>query len=202
LPQWRGADPISFSILSGQCKTGVSLMLLVEAMDEGQILSFVECTIQKNDTTPTLTNTLIELSDELLKEIIPRYVEGNVKPISQAQAEALHGCEKSYSRKLTKEDAKIDWGKSATQIEREIRAFLGWPRSKTSLCGKDITITQASVVATSPSGTPSDVIVTHHKELGIICGQGTLVIKKMILAGKKEMSGEAFLAGHRAKLGL
>src|SRR5262249_45964550 len=132
LPQWRGADPITFSILSGQKQTGVSLMLLVAAMDEGPLLSQGVYDIEPDETTPSLTDSLIKLSHALLVDALPRYAAGDITARSQEVVAQMMGIptEPSYSRKLTKEDGIIDWKKPAEQIEREIRAFADWPKSR------------------------------------------------------------------------
>jgi methionyl-tRNA formyltransferase len=188
LPDLRGADPITFAILSGQTMTGVSLMLLVEAMDEGPLIAYGEQPLSGKETTPQLTEQLINLSDALLKDMIPHYRKNK-----QAVAQTITGRAVSYSRKLTKEDGIIDWSKPAEQIEREIRAFIEWPKSRTTLAGKDIVITKAHVV--SASGSPGEV-VPQNKNLVVACGQQALAIDRLKPAGKPEMTSEAFLAGH------
>ena len=193
LPQWRGADPISFAILSGQPTTGVSLMLLDEGMDTGKILVTRSIPIFPDDTTPSLTAKLIDLSDSLLAEYVPHYVNGDQPPRSQS-----HPDRATYSRKLTKEDGIIDWSKPAAVIEREIRAFIEWPKSRTTLGNKDVIITKAHAVLGQPSdGEPGDInIADGGKELGIVTGSGTLWIDELKPAGKKEMPTQAFLAGY------
>lgn len=189
LPEWRGADPISFAILSGQKTTGVSLMLLDEGMDTGKILVTKSLPISVDETTPTLTDKLIVLSDELLNTIIPRYIAGEVTARSQS-----HPDRATYSRKLTKEDGLIDWSKPAQTIEREIRAFIDWPKSRTELAGKEVTLTSAHVV--EGSGKPGDISATNN-QLVVQCGQDALSIDSLKPAGKKEMPAKAFLAGYR-----
>lgn len=194
LPEWRGADPITFAVLSGQEKTGVSLMLLVEKMDEGPLLAFGEYELPKDITTPVLTEHLINFSDGLLEKTLPGYLSGDIsKPAPQTITERAI----SYSRKLTKEDGKIDWGKSALQIDREVRAFLGWPGSFTELAGKPVIITKAHV--TTEAG-KSGTVLLKDKGMIVHCGVQSLAIDTLKPAGKKEMSGYAFVAGHRDKL--
>lgn len=199
LPEWRGADPITFSILSGQKQTGVSLMLIVEKMDEGPILSFGVQDLTDTITTPELTDTLIYLSDALLRDVLPEYLDGKMEGISQEQAAALinHSATPSYSRKLTKADGIIDWNKPATQLEREIRAFTGWPQSRTELAGKEVVITKAHVVDQTLK--PGQTLV-EAKQLIIGTGEQSLAIDKLKPAGKAEMTVEGFLAGYKDKL--
>lgn len=190
LPQWRGADPISFSILSGQPKTGVSLMMIDQGMDTGKILTQKSTTIDADETTPSLTNKLINLSDDLLQEYIPRYANGEVTPRRQP-----HPDRATYSRKLTKQDGILDFNKSAEVLEREVRAFIDWPKSRTAIGGKDVIITQTSVDLTK-SGPAGTVFKTSDKKIGIHTRQGALIIEALKPAGKKEMPVKAFLAGY------
>src|SRR5581483_3005092 len=99
LPKWRGADPISFAILNGDSETGVSLMLIVEALDEGPLLAQERVPIASDTNTPALTEKLIRLSDKLLAETLVPYLGGQLKPWPQDNSIAP-----TYSRKLTKDD--------------------------------------------------------------------------------------------------
>ncbi|HSW66674.1 MAG TPA: methionyl-tRNA formyltransferase [Bacillota bacterium] len=196
LPEWRGADPITFSILSGQQRTGVSLMLLVPAMDEGPILSNTSFDIPSTMTTPELTKELINESNQALHHVIPLYLNNEAKSASQAAtAQALNrSTEPTYSRKLTKQDGEIDWRKPAERLEREIRAYIEWPKSKATFDDTEVTITKATVVYFSgPAGTTA---VTHKHPI-VYCGENALQLDRLKPAGKKEMTGQEFLAGYR-----
>ena len=189
LPEWRGADPITFSILSGQAQTGVSLMLLVQKMDEGPLLGQSTLPISAQTTAPGLTAELVKLSHQLLAENVPKYMEGDIKPATQDSSHPP-----TYSRKLTKEDGKIDWQKPAAQIEREIRAFAAWPKSYTNYQGLDIIVTAAHVV--NETGTPGTTAL-HDKTIVFYTSKQALAIDKLKPAGKGEMTSAAFIAGHR-----
>lgn len=188
LPEWRGADPITFAILSGQKITGVSLMMLVQAMDEGPLLGYGVYEMADDETAPHLTEELIKLSHALLVGIVPDYLRGGV--VAQPQTSEI---EPTYSRKITKEDGVINWHKSAKQLDREIRGFLEWPKSRTTLAGRDVVITRAHVV--DGSGEPGSIL--PGKSLVIACGKDALEIDGIKPSGKKEMTGQAFLAGYR-----
>ncbi|HUD05864.1 MAG TPA: methionyl-tRNA formyltransferase [Candidatus Saccharimonadales bacterium] len=192
LPEWRGADPITFSILSGQLETGVSLMLINEKMDDGLLLAQSEYKIPPDYTTPELTDKLIKLSNKLIKASLRKYLAGKLKPYPQDLT-----IPPSYSRKLTKDDGRIDWQKPARQIEREIRAYIDWPRSYTSLGGKQIIITKAAVsgrVLDKPAG----VFVVSAKQLLVQTGENSLDILEIKPAGKPAMAAESFIAGYKA----
>lgn len=119
LPHLRGADPITWAIANGDNKTGVSLMLIDDGMDTGDLLTQKNHHLSNTETTTQLTESVIQLSDELIRNYVPRYLKGEIQPRSQP-----HPDRATYSRKLTKQDGIIDWQKPAIQIERDIRAFI------------------------------------------------------------------------------
>jgi len=180
LPEWRGADPITFALLSGQPTTGVSLMLINSKMDEGPLLDQQPYTIPENATIGSLTQALIELSNTLLIADIPQYLSGKLKPHPQSTAQP------TFSRKITKEDGSIDWHKPAVTIEREVRAYQGWPKSYTSLFGHQVIVTRARVARTQEDGA-----------LVVACQPGYLEILELIAPSGRKMSGDAFLRGYR-----
>lgn len=190
LPRWRGADPISFSILNGDQETGVSIMVIVDRLDEGDLLIQAKHSITSETTTPSLTNDLIQLSHKLLVASLPEYLDGTLTPFPQANEKP------TYSHKLTKKDGVLDWNKPALQLDREIRAYLGWPRSRTSIAGIDIIITKAH--PEPKSGAPG-TLSTDNNTLAVYCNPGHLVIDMLIPAGKKEMPARAFLNGYNIR---
>lgn len=194
LPQWRGADPITFAILSGQQKTGVSLMVIDEGMDTGNLLGQKSLTIEEHETTDTLTEKLIVLSDKMLQTTIPSYLEGTLKPHRQP-----HPDRATYSRKITKLDGEIDWTKPASQIEREVRAFNVWPKSHAKIADKDVSVLRAST-AHDALGKPGTVTITDDKKIRVSTSEGSLIIEELKPAGKNAMTSAAFLAGNRSKL--
>ena len=169
-------------------------MLLVEAMDEGPLLAQSAYSIPTDATTPSLTEALIYISDKMLKEVVPRYLSGHASPKSQAEASMLDLHDTSYSRRLTKEDGRIDWTKPAVALEREVRAFLDWPKSTTEFGHKEVIITKASVL--QADGEPGQVII-KDKKLVVCCARNALQILRLKPAGKAEMDAQAFLAGYR-----
>lgn len=187
LPKWRGADPITYSILKGDSETGVTLMLIVQKLDEGPMLAQQALPLPSDITTPVLTDQLITLSDTLLKSTLPAYMTGSIEPQPQPDEGA------TYSSKLTKEDGNIDWHTPAVEIERQIRAFIEWPKSRTAIGDRDIVITAAHVI--DGNGTPG-VIWLEGRQLGMHTSEGILVIDQLIPAGKKPMSGSDFLLGY------
>ena len=196
LPEWRGADPITFSILSGQSQTGVSLMLIVEALDEGDLLAQENLLIAPHATGDSLTHDLVTLSNDMLTRFVPLYQAGKLQPYPQDSSIIA-----TYSRKLTKEDGRLDWSKPATQLEREIRAFAAWPKSVATLGDLEVVVTKAHVEA-SPGGTPGSLVSDGKKTLGVATTEGVLALDEVKPAGKGVMSVAGFLAGYKNRLPL
>ncbi|MFT4532374.1 MAG: methionyl-tRNA formyltransferase [Candidatus Saccharimonadales bacterium] len=211
LPELRGPDPISFAILEGKETTGVSLMMLVKAMDEGPILATGLHPLDGTETGPSLTKSLVNLSHSLLKNTVPAYINNlpdaasGVIPAPQSQEKLCSLLNKeykpTYTRKLTKQDGEIDWTKPAVQIEREVRGYAGWPKSRTAINSIDCVVTCASVLNENSTGEPGSLFF-HNKKLAIVCGENALVIEAIKPAGKKEMDSIGFLNGYRNRLGI
>lgn len=183
LPQWRGADPITFSLLSGQEKTGVSLMVIEPTLDTGKLITqkVLQAPLSQ-ETTPTLTDKLVALSNQLLEEYLPRYIDGEITPKNQPHPDRV-----TYSRKLTKADSLLDFKKSAPELEREVRAFAGWPKSRTQVFNQDVIVTKAHV-SSSPK-----------TKLDILCGDGQyLSIDELIGPSGRKMDAKSFLNGYAA----
>lgn len=200
LPEWRGADPITFSILSGQKRTGVSLMLLVEKMDEGPLLAQAPYDIGPKETTPSLTEALIDLSYRQLAAVLPLYFSGETQAMPQEVVTMADSSLATYSRKLTKDDGVLDFTKPAAVLEREVRAFAEWPKSRTVIAGKDVVVTGAHVAEEGSIGLGASAGVgkayVDSKQLCIATSDGVLVIDTLKPAGKPDMPASAFLAGY------
>lgn len=182
LPEWRGADPITFSILAGRPETaGVSLMIINEKLDEGALIAQEPFDLPPIITTPELTDVLVLLSNNMLIEKLPPYMAGEIKPYPQPDTPA------TYSRKLTKEDGVLDTSKPADQLEREIRAFAGWPKSKLNIFGHNPVIKKARVAKDSTDGA-----------LVIACGNATfLEILELTAPSGRNVSGADFIRGYK-----
>ncbi len=194
LPLYRGTTPIEQAILDGVPKTGVSIMRLTAGMDEGPIYKQKTVHLTGQETKQELTEHLQLLGAELLAEVLPGIADGSLNPHAQP-----HPDRATYSRKLVKEDGLIDWTKPAEQLAREVRAYGGWPQSRTQLGNKEVIVTDAYMVPSQPADSkPGDIEVV--KQAGIIMvstGNGSLCIQKLKPVGKPEMSVKAFLAGHK-----
>ncbi len=193
LPQWRGADPITYALLSGQSKTGVSIMRIDEGLDTGPLLTTSELDITETDTNQSLTKKLILTSDALLKNTLPAYADG-----SQSVYEQPHRIA-TYSQKLTKSSGVLLPERTASELARQVRAFSGWPGSRLLYKGMWLTVTQAEP---STVRTPLGELSVVNKLLYFGCADGSLCIHELQPAGKKSMSAAAFINGYAQKLSL
>src|SRR3989344_5875133 len=167
LPKYRGLSPVQAALLNGDQETGVSIIVLDEKMDHGPILAVERLSMQKNYTYSELHNMLAELGGNLLIRTIPLWAEGKIQAKAQDEARA------TYTKMITWKDGRIDWGKPAEYIERQIRAFNPEPGTYTFYREQVLKIRKAEL------------------------RDNKLVMREVQLAGKKPMSFEDFLRGHQ-----
>jgi methionyl-tRNA formyltransferase len=187
LPEWRGADPITYCLLSGQKQTGVSLMLIEEGLDTGPLIAQQQISIEANDDNASLTNKLIKLSNQLLINNIERYLAKTVNAYPQKSLPI------TYSKKISKDDKAINTTKPAYVIEREIRAYKTWPRSVIKLKSYEVIVTKATV---SDKILNIGNVVVENKRIFVGCRVGSLELIELQLPGKKPMSSESFINGY------
>lgn len=188
LPLYRGTTPIESAILGGDTMTGVSVMALASKMDAGNIYASEEHELYGHESKQEIYDALSTKGAGLLIEALPSILDGSNQGVPQDDDEA------TFTKMITKGDGWINWNLPATVIERQIRAFAGWPGSRTELGNYELTITQAKVV--DESGEPGDYRVEDN-ELVVTCHEGALLIEKLKPAGKSEMPTGAFLAGNQ-----
>ncbi len=151
LPQWRGASPIQSAILAGDEKTGITIMLINEKMDEGDIFAISNLpglakrsgagkSQISNLNYKELEEKLSGLGARLLTETIPKWISGKIKPRKQDHSKA------TYCKKITKEDGLINFAEEPPEIiERKIRAFTPWPGAYIFIDGKRLIIIQTEL---------------------------------------------------------
>ena len=194
LPKYRGASPIQTAILNNEQETGVTIMLINEKMDEGDILAQVKIKIDTTETFTTLHDKFALLGANLLLEILPQYLGGQIKPQPQDDSQA------TYCQLITKEMGKINWRKSAQEIDRQIRAFTPWPGAFTFWNGKQLKISAVMVSTVEPSAEIGKVF-KFNDGIGIKCGKGVLEIIELQLESKKTMNFKEFLNGNPQIIG-
>jgi methionyl-tRNA formyltransferase len=187
LPRWRGAAPIQRAIWAGDQQTGVTIMQMDEGLDTGDMLHISRCPIDNTETSASLYTKLAELGPDALIDTINRLANGEITPEPQNDTDA------NYAKKLSKDEANIDWSMDAEQIERNIRAFNPWPVCFTQMSGNTVKIYQANVV--EQSGAAGTVLTSDKNGIVVACGKHALSISELQPQGKKPMAINDFLNG-------
>lgn len=197
LPRHRGSSPVAASILAGDEFTGVSIMLMKKGLDTGPILAQAQIPVSDIDNTSSLTIKLSLIAAQLLLEVLPLWLKGEITPRLQDKTKA------SYQGEFSKQDGEIDWNLPATGIWRRVRAFYPWPGCYTKWHGKQIKILESIPVTSTATTNPGEVVAIKQgrARLGISTGEGVLGVFKLQLEGKRAMSTDDFLRGQRNLLG-
>lgn len=189
LPKWRGAAPIQRSIWAGDEYAGVTIMQMDIGLDTGDMLLKAQIKIAEQDTSASLYNKLAELGPQALVDCIQQIEAGT------AEAEAQDDNQASYAKKLSKEEALIDWQLPAVQLERNIRAFNPWPMAFFNCNEQAIKVHKAQVLAT-PQHLPAGTIVQADKSgIDVQTSEGILRLLELQLPGKKPLAVADILNG-------
>ncbi len=192
LPRWRGAAPIQRAILAGDRETGICLMKMDAGLDTGDVLDCVRISIARDDTAGTLHDRLIEAGRPLLLDGLARL------PELLAQARPQDDSQATYADKIVAAEAELDWFRPAEELARAIRAFDPVPGAFSTLNGQRIKIWSASWC--SESGQPGRIIRADERGLLVACGNSSLLITRLQLAGKKPLTVSELMHGHAALL--
>ncbi|MDP6880329.1 MAG: methionyl-tRNA formyltransferase, partial [Alteromonas macleodii] len=166
LPKWRGAAPIQRSIWAGDAETGVTIMQMDEGLDTGDMLHIATLPITSEDTSATLYEKLAELGPQALVEVVNEF--DRYTPTKQDDSQA------TYAKKLSKEEALINWADDAEQIERNIRAFNPWPVAWMQVEDQNVKVWSAGVVPLNKDVTPGTVIGANKEGITIATGRDAL----------------------------
>ena len=192
LPKWRGAAPIQRACWAGDSETGITIMQMDAGLDTGDMLYKLTCPIESSDTSATLYEKLAKLGPQALLETLTLINQGKIKPEKQQQSQA------TYAEKLSKQEAKLDWNLSATQLERCVRAFNPWPVSYFEVNDEPIKVWQAQVMATQHNQPVGTILQADKKGICIATSDGSLNMTILQPAGKKPMSAQDLLNSRKS----
>ena len=188
LPRWRGAAPIQRAIQAGDALTGVTIMAMDVGLDTGAMLLKEALPIQADDTAQTLHDKLAEQGARLIVTALAELEQGRLAGEKQDDAQAC------YAAKLTKEEAFLDWRHSATELDRQVRAYHPFPVAQARIHGETWRIWQARPV--TGDGSPGHVLAADKNGILVACGSGALCITELQKAGGKRLRAVDFLAGN------
>lgn len=191
LPAWRGAAPVTASILHGDRETGVTCFVLDAGMDTGPVLVTRTTRIAPTETSGELTGRLAELGAPLLVDAVVGLVDGTLQPQPQDDARA------TYARKIAPADARIDWSLPAEQVQRVVRAYNPVPGAHTTFRDARLKVHRAQIVP--GDGAPGAVVGIDDRTGApvVACGSEALRLEEVQPAGKRAMSGAAFVNGYQ-----
>jgi methionyl-tRNA formyltransferase len=191
LPAWRGAAPVQATILHGDRLTGVTCFVLDEGMDTGPVLLTRSTKVGPTETAGELTSRLATLGAPLLVEAMVGLVDGTLEPVPQDDAAA------TYAAKISPRDAILDWSAAAEHLERCVRAYQPVPGAHTTLAGDRLKVHAARVVP--GRGEPGTIVVIDDRTGApvVACGREALRLDEVQPAGKRRMSGAAFVNGYQ-----
>jgi methionyl-tRNA formyltransferase len=183
LPRWRGAAPVQRAVMAGDAETGVMVMRMDEGLDTGPVLMAERVRVGRK-TSGELSAELSRLGADLMVRALGALERGGIAPQPQPQESV------TYAKKILKEEARIDWTKSAVEIDCHIRGLSPFPGAFTQANGERLKILYAEPV--NGSGKPGTLL---DDELTVACGEGALRLIKVQRAGKSVMSAAELLKG-------
>jgi len=193
LPRFRGAAPIQWAIAAGDEKSGVCLMQMDAGMDTGAVIDRAELPIAPEDTSASLHDKLSELGGEVLKRSLVRYVDGALQAVPQPSEGVV------MAPMIKKEDGRLDWSRSARELERRLRAFTPWPGAFCTFDGGLLKVARAAVG--TGAGEPGTVLAASAEGVEVACAEGSLKLLTLQPEGKRAMTAQEFLSGRKVVVG-
>jgi methionyl-tRNA formyltransferase len=191
LPKYRGAAPIHWAIANGETVTGNTTMRINAGMDTGEILLQQEMAIGPAETSPELGTRLAEAGARLMAETLRRLMNGELE--GRAQNHALA----TLAPMLKREDGRIAWARTATEIYNRMRAFAPWPGAYTEFRGQTCHLVGEAVPSESSPAAPGSLVV-RKDGLRVVCGEGSLLeVLSVKQEGRKLVTVAEFLRGAR-----
>jgi len=181
LPRWRGAAPIQAAILAGDTETGITIMRMDEGLDTGPMLMHQAIPIGPRTTTPALHDALSSLGATLIIRAL-----ADLPPATKQPQEGV-----TYAAKLTRDDGKLDFARSAAVLDRQVRALTPWPGTFAQFAGETLKIIEAE--PTNAQATAPCAIL--DPAFTVACGEGALRLLRVQRPGRPAMAGDAFLRG-------
>ena len=192
LPRWRGAAPIQRAVMAGDAETGVMVMQMEEGLDTGPVLMAERVPVGRK-TSGELAGELSRLGADLMVRALGALERGGVTPVVQS-ADGV-----TYAKKILKDEARIDWTKSAAEIDCLVRGISPFPGAWTEVNGERLKVLYAEPVfdlsAASGGGGHDAPGTALDDALTIACGSGALKLRKVQRAGGKAMDADALLKG-------
>lgn len=191
LPAYRGAAPINWVLINSETETGITIMLLDEGMDTGDIIIQEAIPILPDENALTLHDRLAQLGAQLLGKALDMLKSNSWNPVPQNHTMA------TYAPMLKKQDGLIHWASDSKRIANQVRGLTPWPGCFTYLNGKLLKVYRTEVVEKEIGSPPGQIVSVSRQGIEVATGKGSLLLKEVQLEGKKKMSVEDFLKGQQ-----
>ncbi len=196
LPRWRGAAPIQRALLAGDSATGVTIMRMDAGLDTGPMIDVVPVPIAARETAGTLTTKLAAAGAAAIVAVLERLARDGALASAPQPMDGI-----TYAAKIGRDDAALDWARSAVELDRAVRAFDPIPGAFTLFDGQPVKIWTAEPGSREAAAAPGTVIAVSPAGVDIACSEGSLRVKTLQPAGGKRMSAAAFAAGRALAIG-
>ncbi len=193
LPRFRGAAPIQRAVMAGDKESGVTSMYMDKGLDTGDMILKAKVPIGEDMTAGMLHDKLAVLGGRILIETIERFKRGDFSAEKQNDAEAC------YAGMLTKAEGEINWNSTSEEIYNKVRGLNPWPMAYSVLGGKRFVVDMVRL--SSGSGAPGQVLNADNSGITVACGSGAVKIENVKFEGKKKMTAEEYLRGHKIQPG-
>jgi methionyl-tRNA formyltransferase len=191
LPKYRGAAPIHYAVMNGEKETGVTIIYMNEKMDEGDILLSEKTYIQPEETTGMLHDRLAPIGAQVLLNSLVLLAEGKAPRLAQDSTQA------TYAPSLKREQCRIQWNKTASEVVNQIRGLSPWPSAETLWGGLQLKVYSASPSQLQTMGEAFGRVMAIDKEgITVAAAIGGVLLKEVQPPGKRKMSAYDFTLGH------
>jgi methionyl-tRNA formyltransferase len=190
LPALRGATPVEGALASGWTRTGVSLQQVVRRLDAGPLHAVEFLEVAPEEGRAALRARLGELAGRMATTVLPEILAGRSVPRPQEEAAA------TFTRRLTRADAALDFREAAATLAARLRALEGWPGSTFEHAGVVLKVGAAVAQPGVAPGAPGTILAADRSGVRVACGEGVLVLTRLQRPGGKMLPVGEFLSGH------
>lgn len=195
LPKLRGASPVQTALINNEKVTGVTLMEMVAAMDAGRMYGKKEVTIEEDDNATSLFKKISEAAKDLVLELLPKYVNGELEGIPQNEEEV------TFCSLIKPEQEKLDLSKDILEVYGYIRGLSDEPGAYLYLDNQKLKIFKAKIANDLVTAEVGTIVQADKRGLLLQCQNGQLAILELQKEGKKRMDYKAFINGNQNLLG-
>ena len=197
LPRWRGAAPIQRAIMAGDARTGVQIMRMEAGLDTGPVLLSEATPIRPDDTAATLHDRLAEIGAELLPRFLAALERGGVVETPQSESGV------TYADKISSDEARIDWTRSAADVDAHIRGLSPYPGAwfEAGMCDARTERVKALMSRLADGAGAPGCALEVSGRLVVACGEGAVELSRLQRAGRQAQDAEAFLRGFPVLVG-